>query len=443
LSNAGTWFIGRLQTERDKNRLLDGLEGAAAGSGGKFDRAAMEQTLAGLGNRVFLMNNVHEDAPVVFESRWALSYLRGPLTRQQIKTLMDPVKGQASPAAAATAGGSTAAAGASAAAVVPPPASVAPAAPRPVLPPEIVQRFVPLRSNPTAGAKLVYQPALLGCAKVYFADAKSGANEEQSLCLLAALTDQLVAADWTTAEESDIDPADLETEPQAGAGFAPLPSAASKAKNYDAWKKQFADSLYRGRSVELFRCAELKISSNPGESERDFRVRLQQASRENRDAAKEELRQRFAPKLATLQERRRRAEQAVAREQEQASASKWNTAISVGTTILGAFLGRKAISAGTIGKATTAARGASRTYKESQDVARAGETVQAIDQQLADLQAQFDAEVNAAQAAYDPGTMPLDTVSLKPKKTDINVSAFVLAWTPWWQAADGNATRAF
>jgi hypothetical protein len=311
-----------------------------------------------------------------------------------------------------------------------------------VLPPEIVQRFVPLRSNAPPGARLVYQPALLGCAKVYFADSKSGANQEQAICLLAALTDQLVAADWTTAEETDVDPADLETEPQAGAGFAPLPSGASKAKNYDAWKKQFADAIYRGRSVELFRCAELKISSNPGESERDFRVRLQQASRESRDAAKEELRQRYAPKLATLQERRRRAEQAVAREQEQASASKWNTAISVGTTILGAFLGRKAVSAGTIGKATTAARGASRTYKESQDVARAGETVQAIDQQMADLQAQFDADVNAAQAACDPGTLPLETVSLKPKKTDINVSAFVLAWTPWWQSGS-DVTRAF
>jgi hypothetical protein len=440
LSNAGTWFIGRLQTERDKNRLLDGLEGAAAGGGGaKFDRAAMEQTLAGLGNRVFLMNNVHEDAPVVFESRWALSYLRGPLTRQQIKTLMDPLKAQSpqpgGQAAAASAPASSAPAAAAAAAT--------PGAPRPVLPPEIVQRFVPLRSNPPAGAKLLYQPALLGCAKVYFADAKSGANQEQSLCLLAPLSDELVAADWSTAEEADVDPADLESEPQPGAAFAPLPSAASKAKNYEAWKKQFAESLYRGRSVDLFRCGELKLSSNPGESERDFRVRLQQAARESRDAAKEELRQRYAPKLAALQERRRRAEQAVQREQEQASASKWNTAISVGTTILGAFLGRKAISAGTIGKATTAARGASRTYKESQDVARAGETVQAIDQQIADLQAQFDADVNAAQSACDPGTMPLEKVSLKPKKTDISVSALVLAWTPWWHSGGGDLTRAF
>ena len=94
LSNTGTWFIGRLQTERDKNRVLEGLEGVAAGTGLKFDRQQMEQTLAGLESRIFVLNNVHEDAPEVFESRWAMSYLRGPLTRKQIKTLMDPIKAQ-------------------------------------------------------------------------------------------------------------------------------------------------------------------------------------------------------------------------------------------------------------------------------------------------------------------------------------------------------------
>ena len=93
LANTGTWFIGRLQTERDKARVLDGLEGAAGSAGQGFDRAAIERILSGLSSRVFLMNNVHEDHPVVFETRWAMSYLRGPLTRAQIKTLMDARRG--------------------------------------------------------------------------------------------------------------------------------------------------------------------------------------------------------------------------------------------------------------------------------------------------------------------------------------------------------------
>src|SRR5262245_26271167 len=115
LSNAGTWFLGRLQTARDKARVIEGLEGASAQAGASFDRQQMEATLAALGNRVFLMNNVHDDAPVVFESRWAMSYLCGPLTKNQIKTLMDPVRSKhpsaatAAPAAANEADAGTAA----------------------------------------------------------------------------------------------------------------------------------------------------------------------------------------------------------------------------------------------------------------------------------------------------------------------------------------------
>src|SRR5690606_36156587 len=92
LSNAGTWFLGRLQTERDKARVMEGLEGASAAAGSTFNKQEMEKTLAGLGSRVFVMNNVHDDQPTVFQTRWVLSYLRGPLTRGQIKTLMDPVR---------------------------------------------------------------------------------------------------------------------------------------------------------------------------------------------------------------------------------------------------------------------------------------------------------------------------------------------------------------
>ena len=183
--------------------------------------------------------------------------------------------------------------------------------------------------------------------------------------------------------------------------------------------------------------------SNPGEAERDFRVRLQQSAREDRDAEVEKLRVKYAPKLATLQERKRRAEQAVEREKQQAQASGWNTAISVGATVIGAIFGRKTISAGTIGKATTAARGAGRTYKETQDIARAGETVQAIDQQIADLNAQFQEEASRLAGEYNPLTEELETIALKPKKTNISVRTVVLAWTPYWQTEDGLLTEAF
>jgi hypothetical protein len=310
---------------------------------------------------------------------------------------------------------------------------------RPVLDPKITERFIPIRSNPPAGAALVYKPMLLACASIYFRDTKTGANQQQNVCLLGAITDDLVAVDWSHAQSIDIPETDLEREPQSSASFAALPAPAAKASNFDAWKKSFAEYLYRTQELKLFRSDRLGVVSNPGESERDFRVRLSDAARQQRDEQVEKLRGKYASKFTTLQDRIRRAQQSVQREQEQASASKWNTAISVGSTLLGAFLGRKTFSAGNIGRATTAARGASRSYKESQDVARAGENVAALEQQLADLQAQFDTESGEIAAALDPQRESFQSFAVKPAKTDITVRSMILAWAPYWQSSAGEA----
>jgi hypothetical protein len=165
----------------------------------------------------------------------------------------------------------------------------------------------------------------------------------------------------------------------------------------------------------------LDIASNPGESERDFRVRLQQIAREQRDEAVEKLRRKYAPKFEQLEERKRRAEQAVARETEQAKGQKMQTAISFGATLLSSFLGRKRTSLSTLGRATTAVRGVGRSMKESQDVDRAEDNVSAITQKLADLEAEFQAETAALERSLDPQTEQLEKVSLKPTKANIAV----------------------
>jgi hypothetical protein len=435
LANTGTWFIGRLQTERDKARVLEGLEGASAGSGKKFNKGRMEQVLAGLGSRIFLMNNVHEDEPVVFETRWCLSYLRGPLTRTQIKTLMDPRK-TSSPRTeqrglrteSETSALSTQSSALTA---------------RPMLPPDVPQHFVPLRGSKPEGGDLVYVPMLLGSSQIRFSDTKSGIDQTQDVTVLAPITDGAVAVDWDHAASTELAVADLESAPEEGAQFLPLPGSAGKAKSYADWNKDFGGWLFRTQKVELLKSPSTKEVSKPGESERDFRVRLQQAGREQRDKAAEALRQKYAPKIAALQDRIRRAEQMKEKQQAESRSSQVQAAISVGASILGAFLGRKTISATNIGRATTAIRSAGRVMKESQDVSQAEENVAALRQQLADLETQFKSESEALAAATDPLHEKLETISIKPTKANIAVKLVALAWTPHRRDTQGHVIPAY
>ncbi len=434
LANTGTWFIGRLQTERDKARVLEGLEGIAAGTGQKFDKQAMEQLLAGLDKRVFLLNNVHDDAPELFETRWALSYLRGPLTRAQIKLLMDPLKQAAGAEIGASAPPAPAAA--------PAPATSAPKTDRAILSPEITQYYLPVRSSGAAKTSLTYHPTLLGAAEIHYSDSNT-VELTQQLALLASFADGPVSLDWSTAVPLDLPVEDLESEAQSGAQFVDTPADATKAKSYASWRKDLASWIYRNQRLELFESPTLEIVSNPGETERDFRVRLQQIGREQRDDAVEKLRRKYAPKLEQLEERKRRAEQAVAREAEQAKGQKVQTAISFGATLLSSFLGRKRTSLSTLGRATTAVRGVGRSMKESQDVDRAEETVSAITQKLADLEAEFQMETAALERSLDPQTEQLEKVSLKPTKANIAVKLLTLAWAPYWHDEQGEIKPAW
>jgi hypothetical protein len=428
LANIGTWFIGRLQTERDQARVLEGLAGAAASHGAASDPARLGQILAGLAPRVFLLHRAQEADNELFQVRWTLSYLRGPLTRAQLKALTEARRTEALSTPAAPAGDGTAVG------VGPVPPWVAPPEPaqttRPILPPEVPQVFAPLRAPLPAGASLVYQPRLLGSALVRFVDPKAKVDVSQEVTVMTEIGEGPIPVDWAAAEELAISARQLETTP-AAAEYTACAPAASQVKNYALWAKDFTNWLASERKFTLYRSPALGLTSEPGEAERDFRIRLQQAAREQRDAAAEKLRQKYAPRLATLNERLRRAEAAREREAEQAKRAKFDTVVSLGSTLLGAFLGRKAVSASTVGRAATTMRSAGRAYEQSADVGRAGEGVDAIRQQLEALDAEFRAETEALAAAFDPATAPLETVELRPKRTHIQVRLVALVWLPF------------
>ncbi len=430
LSNCGTWFLGRLQTERDKARVLDGLEGASAATGSQFDREQMDRMLSGLGKRVFLMNNVHDNEPSLFQTRWSLSYLRGPLSRDQIDSLMRERRealATTSTTAAAFAGNEST-------------SSDAVTEQRPVLPPEITEFFIPARGEPDRGDKLVYRPALLGLAKVHFSQASASIDVWDAVSILIPVVDELALDPWDAGELSHDGPPELEKSPEEDAHFAAIPSQLAKPKQFAALTADLKEHLYRVHRLTCWKCKSPKEVSRPGESEADFRTRLGQSLREQRDREVEKLRQKFALKITGLHEQLRKAEQRKSKEEDQAKSQIWGTALSIGTTLLGAFMGKKTLSATNIGRAASSVRSASKLAKERTDVGYADENVEAVQQRLADLDAEFQTETEKIQAALDADVMSLEELTLQPKKSDISVDQVALVWTPWSVSPDGTAS---
>jgi hypothetical protein len=439
LSNAGTWFLGRLQTERDKARLLDGLEGALQGQGHTFDRGETERILSSLQKRTFFLHDVHEDAPVIFQTRWAMSYLRGPLTKDQIRLLTPKAAPVSAGPSAATAGAAAGSAKPTAPADAPPPvpgkraaasadagAGAVPSAP-PVLPPQVEQFFAPAKPGLMS---LAYEPMLFAKASVRFVDPKRGIDVARDVTKLVQFGSGAVLVDWASAEDADLDAADLETAPAGPATFEPLPPAAAKATSYGTWQKEFARWLQQEQVLSIYFDATTELSSQADETEAAFRARVNLADREARDAEKERLRQKFAPKVATLTERIRRAEQTKQVQEQQASEAKMQTGISVLGTIAGALFGRKAMSMGTLGKATTAARGMGRSMRESSDVGRASETLETYKAQLQELEHDIEAEVAGLEAGAAPPSRAFTAIEIRPKKTHVVPERVVLIWRP-------------
>jgi hypothetical protein len=437
LSNAGTWIIGRLQTERDKERVLDGLEGASTTAGVAIDRKKLDETLSALGQRVFLMHNVHEDRPVLFQTRWALSYLKGPMTRAHIQRVMKSrkeavlSKAGPSPAEPQVPATQTTLAGEPA------------ASQRPVLPSAIEEYFLPVKSSPSEAESLIYRPAFLGSSRLHYVNARAKVDLWEKIVLLASLFGDETEISWGEATDfKDSDP-ELDKKGLKKVRFAPLPPAAARPASYKAWKKDLANYLYQNRTLKVWKYTPLKQISEVGESERDFRVRLSHMVHEKRDLELEKLRKRYAPKLATLEERLRKAEVRVSKEESQYGQQKMQTAISLGATILGALFGRKMTSAGTVGRATTSMRGVGRAAREKEDIAMAQKEVEVIQQKVEDLEEEFKEKVGRMQEEFTSEELELEELQIRPRKGDISIGTIALVWTPWRLEQSGLAEPAF
>ena len=435
LSNAGTWFLGRLQTERDLRRVLDGLEGASSAAGSTFDRSNVERLLAGLKSRVFLMNNVHDDGPTLFHTRWAMSYLRGPLTRDHIRTLMAPKKARAAEAPTEPATDTAPSAKTAAA----PPSPTASTASRPPVPPGMAQGFMPMIESPAEGEMLEYRAAVLGEASLHYVRVAAKVDEWRDVRTLAPIGEREHAtwAAGTTLPSGPDDPHDdafeFEDDPEPGGTFASLPAWALDAKQEAAWQRELKGAMYRQHAASVWHCKPLKTYSNLGEPREAFIARLKDIAAEaaGDDVAKVEAR--YDKKLATLDERIRKAEQRVDVEKAQYSKAKRDGALSLATTLLGGLFGGRKTSG------ATTARRANSALQQRGDIGRAKENVAALNTQRQSLITERDEAIAAAREDAMAEARDVTEITVRPRKGDLSVKPVKLIWLPFAVAANATA----
>ena len=449
LTNAGTWFIGRLQAERDKQRLLEGLESASAEAGQALDRAALNRILSSLGKRVFLLHNVHEAAPVTFQTRWAMSYLRGPLTRLQVRDLM---AGSAPDAPLATPKAATGLSPAAPASIAPRAVATTTAVPGgytsapPVLPAGVQQVYLPVRKTATGAEtelarkvggqpaiesrQLVYVPALLGMGRLHFVkqtrDLSVNATEE--FALLAQPPEGMGSVNWDQAQPLDITPRDLVDRPEPEALFDVVPETINEARELTALKKDLSDHLYRTGNLTLLHNPATKLHSRPDEDERAFHQRVEQAARELRDAEVDKLKAQYAQQARRLEDRLRRAQTTLERREAQARQRKQDALITAGETVLSLFAGRQR-------SVSTAARRISQTSSAQTEVRAAEEEVSVVQADLKALEVELQEKTQAIVQQWETAIGQFEEALIRPRRTDVEIGLFAVVWVPEWQLA--------
>jgi len=373
--------------------------------------------ISGLGKRVFLLHNVHEDRPVLFQTRWAMSYLAGPVTREQIRMLEPEAPGIATP-------------------VEKGPVNVPVAAPetepvKEVLPTGVVSFFAP----EPQGKNAEYAPFLGGFARIHFRDSKLGVSETRSVAFVTEMNEGPLPIDWENAFEiEELDPSSL-MKGVPSQVMSLVPAAAHDPKAYTKWSRDFLKWLPNNSFMKVLTCPPMKEAAKPGESRADFAARLALSRREQRDAAIEKIRKKYASKLTTLQNRLLRAEQSVERESEQVKHKKMETFVSFGTAIAGTLLGRKAnvYSASRLG---TAVSRAARLNKEKGDVSRAKERAESVSLEIEQLESQLEEEINGTGFG-EALEMEIQESIVRAKASDISLLLFGILWLPYARNPQG------
>ncbi len=434
LTNAGTWFIGKLQAERDKARVLDGLKNAIAEAGGTSESVDYDTLITQLSSRVFLLHNVHEDRPVVFHTRWAMSYLRGPLTKPQVRQLMDGKKN---------------------------PQSVRKSSPqpeteseqpegylsgKPSLDPSVRQVFLPLlvssqdalqslenESGPgTPSVRLLYRPAIFGLGDVNFVDKRRNIKEQTEKKLLLRLSGHTMAPDWGDAEQLGIDIKQLSRKPEKpeeihGPFFLPVTETVISEKKMRSLSRQLEDWLYYNERMSIAVHDELNLFQHPGEPMREFMIRLSQAAREKRDEETDALEKKFETKIERLEKKLRKEQRELSEDETEHENRKRQELFSIGETVLGFFMGRRSTSR--IGTALNKRR---MTAKAKADIEESVEEIEELRNDIGELEEELETEVEKISSKWEHISETVGNEELAPRRTDVTVHSVSIAWLPYW-----------
>ncbi len=411
LSNIGTWFVGRLQTRQDQDRVMAGI----AGSSDSFSEKQIRDMLSDMRGRTFLMYSAHQDEPILFETRWAMSYLRGPVSLSELGKLIKPdSNGDVDEQTVESQTTSTGTGGAFSA--TPPMLSAA-----------IEQCFLPAQ---IPLEKINYAPWLMGTATVRFVKQSQSVDETREICLRLSATEEDKEFDWQQAEDADFAIDDCEEMAQSGSRYAPVSPMFSGLKNMRSLEKELDDFLYHSMKIPLLKVASLKLHSIPGETGAQFNKRLADILREKREVEVDKVQERYGKKQRTLETRLDKAYARVDKEKGDVRAKGIDTALSIGMTIFGALFGRKGLSVSTANRTVRSARGAGRILKEREDVGRAEDAVALVQENIDDLALEMQEKIAALADRFDPAQYTPTVINITPRHSDIYNLELRLVWEP-------------
>ncbi len=470
LSNIGYWMIGRLQTDRDRSKVMEGLKAAAAQGSSGEELVALNDLIAALPKRHFLVKNIHREGLALFRSRQTLSYLAGPLNREELQRLPQIHADKADPAATElrgkrvsdfgepqrptdefqSAATHSAPLGTSEQAAQTAPPSLrhdtpsdtrsAPAARTLDKIPSSTYRQmkaqipdgIPSYVLPITGTRepTHYAPALYALSEVFFEDKKNGVRREVKRAHITPIRDGVLPVDWADSRTTELQPDQLLQRGDSSLSYDALPEAAKDGKNYTQWSKDLVDYLYRNATYTILENKKFKEVAEPDETARDFAIRLRDELREEREKALADFEAKYKNKIQSLDRKILTAEQRVEREEQQAKDAKQATLISFGNAVLSTLFGKKKLSTGNIGKAATAGRSATRARSQSTDVARAEEKLASVEQEKEDLLADIQDGLEALGEQFDRDIEAITERELRPLKRDCKVTLIALVWEP-------------